>query len=100
MLAASARGRFILLRTPGIKSGHFYNAAHSSEWEVFKVTADQCPRISPEWLERERREHDEAYILREYFCEWCDGEFSFFGSDLIAAAFDCNEMPLRVRLFT
>jgi hypothetical protein len=85
MLAASPNGRFILLSTPAGRSGHFYEAAHSPNWLRFKVTAYECPRISKEFLETELRDHGDLYFAREYMCEFSDSEFSFFGSDMIAA---------------
>ncbi|WP_428490125.1 terminase large subunit domain-containing protein [Rhodopila sp.] len=100
MLAASPRGRMVLLSTPAGRAGHFYEAMHSPNWQRFKVTAYDCPRISREFLEQELREHGDLYFAREYLCEFSDSEFSFFGSDLIAAAFNCDAAPLRVRLFT
>jgi len=100
MLAASPRGRFILLSTPAGRSGHFYEAAHSPNWLRFKMTAYECKRISKEFLENELREHGDLYFAREYLCKFSDSEFSFFGSDILASAFDCNALPLQVRLFT
>ena len=100
MLAASPRGRFILLSTPAAHSGHFYEACHSPNWRHFKVTAHQCPRISKEFLDQELREHGELYFAREYMCEFSNSAFSFFPGDLIAAAFECTAAPLRLRLFT
>ncbi len=100
MLAASQNGRFILLSTPAGRAGHFYEAMHSPNWEHFTVTAYDCPRISKYFLEAELREHGDLYFAREYLCQFSDSEFSFFGSDLIAAAFNCNAEPLRLRLFT
>ena len=100
MLAASPRGRFILLSTPAGRAGSFYQACHNPNWQQFRVTAHDCPRISAEFLEQERREHGDLYFAREYLCEFSDSEYSFFPSDLIAAAFATNAAPLRLRLFT
>ena len=100
MLASSPHGRFILLSTPAGKAGHFYEACRSPSWETFKVTADQCPRITPEFLAQELLEHGDLYYAREYQCSFSDSEFSFFGSDLIADAMDCTAPALNVRLFT
>lgn len=100
MLAAAPGGRFILLSTPAGRSGHFFEAAHSPNWLRFKVTAYECPRISKEFLENELREHGDLYFAREYCCEFSSSEFSFFGSDMIEAAFNCEAQPLTLRLFT
>jgi hypothetical protein len=100
MLAASPNGRFILLSTPAGRAGHFYEACHSPNWRRFKVTAYHCPRITKEFLENELREYGDLYFSREYLCTFSDSEFSFFGSDMIAAAFNCEAQPLQLRIFT
>src|SRR3954452_12711715 len=55
MLAVS-RGRLILMSTPWGKRGHFHEAWENGgpSWERVKITAAQCPRISPEFLAEER----------------------------------------------
>jgi hypothetical protein len=93
MMATSTGGRFILLSTPAGRSGHFYEACHSPNWLRFKVTAYDCPRISKEFLEQELRDNGELYFAREFMVEFSDSEFSFFGSDMIAAAMDCDATP-------
>lgn len=100
MMAAAPACRFILLSTPAGRAGHFYEAMHSPTWEHFKVTAHDCPRISKEFLAQELRDHGDLYCAREYECSFSDNVFSFFRSDMLADAFDCNREPLRVRLFT
>jgi hypothetical protein len=55
MLAVS-RGKLILLSTPRGKRGIFWHAwDQEPNWKRVEVTADQCPRISQEYLEQERR---------------------------------------------
>ena len=55
MLAVS-QGRLILLSTPHGKRAVFWRAwDQEPNWKRVKVTADQCPRISKDFLERERR---------------------------------------------
>jgi hypothetical protein len=100
MMATSTNGRFILLSTPAGRSGHFYEACHSPNWRRFKVTAYECPRISQEFLDQELRENGDLYFSREFLCDFSDSEFSFFGSDLIAAAFNCEIPALTLDLFT
>ena len=55
MLAVS-QGRLILLSTPHGKRAVFWRAwDQEPNWKRVKVTADQCPRISKDFLEQERR---------------------------------------------
>ena len=100
MLAASPGGRFVLLATPAGRSGHFYESMHAPNWQRIRVTAYDCPRISKTFLENELRDHGDLYFAREYMCEFSDSAFSFFGSDMIEAAFNCEAEPLRLTLFT
>lgn len=100
MLATSTNGRFLLLSTPAGRQGHFFEACHSPSWKHYKVTAYDCPRITKEFLEQELHEHGELYFAREYLCEFSDSEFSFFGSDMISAAFNCDAEPLNLPIFT
>src|SRR5207249_5297962 len=56
MLAVSGGGLW-LMRTPNGKRGFFYETWEhgGADWERVKVTAPECPRISPAFLEEERR---------------------------------------------
>jgi predicted phage terminase large subunit-like protein len=68
MLAVS-RGRLILLSTPHGKHGIFWHVwEHEPNWTRVKVTAYQCPRISKEFLEQERRAIGEWSFAQEYGC--------------------------------
>jgi hypothetical protein len=56
MLAVSG-GRFILMSTPFGRRGHFYEAWEKGgeEWTRTAIKADECPRISREFLAQERK---------------------------------------------
>ncbi|MCG8456864.1 MAG: hypothetical protein MI919_11335, partial [Holophagales bacterium] len=55
MLAVSS-GRLLALSTPFGTRGWWYEAWRSDEpWERYEIPAAECPRISPEFLEEERR---------------------------------------------
>ena len=63
---AVSRGRLILLSTPHGKQGIFWHAWNQEpDWKRVKVTADQCPRISKEFLEQERRAMGEWWFAQE-----------------------------------
>ena len=95
MLATSG-GRLVLLSTPFGKRGHFHQewAEGGPEWERFKVTADQCPRIDPGWLAKERATIGDWWFSQEFLCEFMEAEDQLFRDEDIAAAFDPNLMPL------
>jgi len=79
MLAVSG-GALIMLSTPWGKRGVFYEEWISGVgWEKFEVPASQVPRISPEFLEEERRVLGKWRYEQEYEC--------VFGEN-VDAAFD------------
>jgi hypothetical protein len=84
MLATNPRGRLISLSTPNGKTGHFFRiwTEGGPEWLKIKRTADQCPRISPEFLQNERLNMTESMFLQEYYGEFQEAEGAVFSSDL------------------
>jgi hypothetical protein len=86
MLAVSG-GSILMLSTPFGTRGSFYEAWTGGEgWERYEVPATQVPRITPEFLEEERRALGEWWYEQEYMCRFLDDVFSVFrGSDIDAA---------------
>ena len=94
MLAVSG-GRIVLLSTPFGKRGFFHSEWTDGDgWQKVKITADQCPRIDKEWLERERAMIGDWWYLQEYFCEFVETDDQVFSYDDIQSALDPNIMPL------
>ncbi|QOW20362.1 hypothetical protein INQ41_04890 [Lysobacter ciconiae] len=87
-MLATTQGRLIALTTPYGKRGWFYEAWEygGDRWGRIKVTAHDCPRIDPEWLEEERQGMGDWQFRQEYLCELVDTDEQFFASDLIEAA--------------
>jgi hypothetical protein len=97
MLAVS-RGRLVALSTPFGKRGWFHDEWHGQgEWQRVRVRADQCPRISAEFLAEERRALGERWFRQEYECSFEDTIGAVFSSEDIAAMFDCNVQPLFMK---
>lgn len=87
MLAVS-NGRLVALSTPFGTRGWWFEAWRSSEpWERYTITAERCPRISPEFLAEEKRALGEWWFRQEYFCEFLDAETQAFSRDTIEKAF-------------
>lgn len=87
MLAVS-NGRLVALSTPFGTRGWWYEAWRSDEpWERYTITAEQCPRISPEFLAEEKRALGEWWFRQEYFCEFLDAETQAFSREMIEGAF-------------
>jgi hypothetical protein len=92
MLAVSA-GRMITLSTPWGSRGWWYDAWRQAEddddrsWERYLVPATSCPRISPEFLEEQRKTMGEYWFRQEFLCEFLDAETQAFTREQIDRAF-------------
>lgn len=94
MLAVS-HGRIVLLSTPFYKRGFFYDEWHSGTgWKRIRVTADQCPRISPDFLAEEKRKLPRAWFLQEYFGVFAEAEDAVFLASDIQAALSDEVLPM------
>jgi hypothetical protein len=92
---ATTNGRIIALSTPAGKRGWFYlEWASGQGWFRTKVVADDCPRISSEFLEDERRILGEHQFMQEYMCEFYDADSAVFSSEMIEAAMSDHVEPL------
>ncbi len=89
MLAVSG-GRLVMLTTPFGKRGAFFDAWQSGDqWERVKVTAYDCPRISPQFLAEERAAVGDWWFNQEYMCEFSDTLDQVFAYEDVMAA--CND---------
>lgn len=87
MLAVSS-GRLVGLSTPYGTRGWYYEAWRSTDaWERYEVPAEQCPRISREFLEEEKRSLGAWWFSQEYGCQFCDSENQPFTAEDIDRAF-------------
>jgi Terminase large subunit, T4likevirus-type, N-terminal len=94
MLAVSG-GRLVALSTPWGKRGWFHHEYEEGEgWERIKITAEDCPRISKEFLEEERRSMPAMFFAAEYLCEFTDTEDSVFAYSDVQAAVSRDVQPL------
>jgi hypothetical protein len=95
MLAVS-NGRLLALSTPWGRRGFFYDAWENGgdAWERVRITAHECPRISPGFLAEERRSMPDLFFRSEYLCEFCDTIDAVFATEYIEAAFDPTITPL------
>ncbi len=94
MLAVS-QGRLVALSTPFGKRGWFHSEYTQGEgWRKIEARATECQRISPEFLERERRSLGERWYAQEYCLSFEEDTSAFFSADEIARAFP-DEVPDR-----
>jgi hypothetical protein len=95
MLSVS-NGQHILMSTPWGKRGHFYEAWENGgdSWEKIKITAQDCPRISPEFLAEEKHTMPSNWFASEYEGVFTDAIMQVFASDLIEQAVNYDLEPL------
>jgi hypothetical protein len=93
-MLATTGGRFIALTTPAGRRGWFYEAWMQGDgWERVSVRGDECPRISPEFLQEEREALGPMMFAQEYECQFLDDATSVFNSELIEAALTDDFAP-------
>jgi hypothetical protein len=95
MLAVSG-GALMMLSTPFGRMGAFYDAwTEGVGWQRFEVPASQCPRISEEFLEEERRALPRRVFRQEFECSFEETEDAVFAYDDVLAMFsDESVTPL------
>jgi hypothetical protein len=96
MMVAAPSSRLFLLSSPWAKMGLFYQAATDTTgvWEQHHITLDECPRLSRDFIEEERRTLPHWVFSREYLGEFSDDEQTLFSAELIASALDPTLEPL------
>lgn len=96
MLATNAKGSLVALTTPAGKRGFFYEAWHGdkSTWHRVQVRAQDCPRISQEFLNEELRELGATRFSEEYGLQFVDTNEAAFPTDVIDRAFTDEVRPL------
>ncbi len=89
-----SRGRLVLLSTPWAMRGTFYKTWNEdNDWEKYKVTAYDCPRIPAAFLEEEKAALG-PFFNAEYLCEWVDDTNAYFTHDEVMAAISDEVEPL------
>jgi hypothetical protein len=95
MLAVSG-GRLIAMTTPWGKRGWFHEewSQGGKAWRRVKVTAAECPRISPKFLDQERASLGDWWFRQEYLCEFVDATSQFFSTEDVERALSHEIEPL------
>ena len=93
MLAVS-NGRHVIMSTPFGKRGHFHKiwSEERDLWESYEIPAEQCPRITPEFLAEEMRTN--PWYEQEYHCRFMETEDQYFSNETIKMMFDTDIEPL------
>lgn len=71
-ILAVGGGALWVVSTPAGPVGHFADLWHDLDngWERHSITAAECPRLSAEFLEQERRTFGDLYVAQEYNCQF------------------------------
>jgi terminase large subunit-like protein len=94
MLAVSG-GALMMLTTPHGKRGVFFEEWTGGRgWERYEVTAEECPRISPEFLEEEREALPSWVFRQEYECSFEETEDQVFTTEMVERAVTSEVTPL------
>ena len=95
MLAVSG-GSIIAMSTPYGKRGFFFHEWQDggNSWTRIEIPASECPRISPEELERQRRSLGDMFFRQEFNCAFVETVDSVFNYDSVQAAFSSDVKPL------
>jgi hypothetical protein len=95
-MLATGGGDLWLMSTPNGKRGFFCDAwtRGGPKWTRVRVPATQCPRISPKFLEDERRAMGERWFRQEYMCEFGEAEDGVFREESIERLKDTAVTPL------
>jgi hypothetical protein len=96
MLATTETGRLILMSTPAGRVGHFWEewSAGGDAWERVAIPATEVPRISPAFLEAERRSLGSTWYEQEYGCQFLQAVDQVFSPADIARAISGEVVPL------
>ncbi len=95
MLVVSG-GALVMLSSPYGKRGAFYEAWANggSSWERYRVPAEECPRITPEFLEEEREALPSWVYRQEYECSFEETEDQVFTTEMVERAVTPEVTPL------
>jgi hypothetical protein len=93
MLAVS-QGRLVLLSTPNGRRGHFCEIWHSGEgWRRIAIAGRDCPRITAEFLDAEKKALGPMVFEQEYCGQFIDAASSAFSSELVELALVSDFTP-------
>ena len=87
-----------VLSTPFGKRGWFFEILDTPRrlamFRAWKITAYECPRITPEFLDEERLELGERWFRQDYLLEFTNSIDAVFSSDVIESARSDDIKPL------
>ena len=97
-MLAVGNGDLWLMSTPCGQRGFFYEAwkDDATDWMRVSVPATECERISPEFLDEERRHVPAATFEQEYMCCFTGDGTEYFDRQLVEDALDESITEFRI----
>jgi hypothetical protein len=87
MLSAT-NGTAIFLSTPWGKNHFFHKAYTNPDYSVHHAKSTECPLITPEFLQEQKRILPDEIYRSEYLAEFTEAAYCFFPHDLIRNCID------------
>ncbi len=82
-MLATTGGTLDLLSTPRGNEGFFYDCFQSEDFYKIHIKSKDCPRITKEFLDQERKRMTKLEYCQEYEAEFLDSLMQFFPRELI-----------------
>jgi hypothetical protein len=92
--------QLIVMSTPAGRRGFFYREwmVEDPVWQKLSMSADECPRINKEFLEREKgKMTNPAMFRQEYYLEFIEMTGGVFDADQVRAIFESDEESMMAR---
>ena len=86
-MLATTGGTLDLLSTPRGNEGFFYDCFQSDDFYQIHIKSEDCPRITQEFLEQEKKRMTKLEYCQEYEAEFLDSLQQFFSRELIVSCF-------------
>ena len=71
-MLATTKGVLIMLSTPRGIGNFFYDCYHNPQFKTWHISSEDCPRISKEFLEYEKKRLTRLHYKQEYLGEFTD----------------------------
>lgn len=82
-MLAVTKGQKILISTPHGKEGYYYECFNDPSFKSYHISSEECPRISKDYLKREKEKMTKVEYAQEYMGEFVDELRQFFSTELI-----------------
>lgn len=85
-IIASKDYKIVLISTPNLEQGFFYNA--TKNWpSYYHIKTEECPSVNKDFLDEEKMRLDPYTYAREYEAQFVSAENSYFPLPMIARMF-------------